>query len=138
MTNSKGYLEHVGIVTESQGNHVKISLLGTGCSGCHNSLCMLGSSKAKEVDLVAIENGFLAGDEVLVKINPKSGYKAVTMMYLVPFVLIMITLIFVAHAGYGEAVTGIASLLVLLPYFFMIYLLKKSFAKQCKFEVVKR
>jgi positive regulator of sigma E activity len=99
---------------------------------------MLGSSKAKEIDLVFDKNSFRAGDEVLVKVNPASGYKAVMLLYVFPFVLMMLALFLVANAGYSEGIAGLASLFVLLPYFFMIYLFKKSLAGQCNFEVVKR
>lgn len=39
-------------------------------------------SKAKEIDLVSNENSLHVGDEVLVKVNPTSGYKAVMLLYI--------------------------------------------------------
>lgn len=138
MTTQSEYLEHIGLVIDTKGGHLKIALIGSGCSGCHNSLCMLGSSKAKEIDLVSNENSLHVGDEVLVKVNPTSGYKAVMLLYIFPFVLMMLALFFVANAGYSEGMAGLVSLFVLLPYFFIIYLFKKSLAGQCNFEVMKR
>lgn len=138
MTTQPEYMEHIGLVTESSGDRLKISLTGSGCSGCHDSLCMLGSSKAKGIDLVSVDNCLHAGDQVLVKVNPASGYKALMLLYIFPFILIMLTLFLVANAGYSERTAGLFSLFVLPPYFFIIYLFKKSLASQCKFEVVKK
>jgi len=138
MTGQVEYLEHIGLVIESSGDRLKISLIGSGCSGCHKSLCMLGNSKAKEIDLDSNGHSFHAGDEVLVKVSPASGYKAVMILYVFPFVLMMLTLFLAAKASYNEEIAGLTSLIVLLPYFSIVYLFRRKFAGYCKFEVVKR
>jgi sigma-E factor negative regulatory protein RseC len=132
------YLEHVGLVTDTQHGRVKISLIGSGCSACHKSLCMLGDSKAKEVEIPSNTNQFKAGDEVIVKINPASGYKAVTLLYLLPFILMMIPLLVMSRFGYHEGIAGVTSLLILVPYFGFLYLLKSRLRSQCKIDIEKR
>jgi len=138
MTHDTNYLEHVGLVTDMQPGRVKIALVGSGCSACHNSLCMLGDSKAKEVEVLTKESLFQSGDEVVVKINPASGYRAVLLLYVSPFLLMLLTLVFMMRLGYPEGLTGIASLLVLVPYFGILYLLRKKLGSHCHIEVVKR
>lgn len=138
MTHDTNYLEHLGLVTDTQQGRVKISLVGSGCSACHNSLCMLGDSKAKEVEVFTKESLFQLGDEVVVKINPASGYRAVLLLYVIPFFAMFLTLVFMMFSGYPEGLAGIASLLVLVPYFGTLYLLRKKLGSQCKIEVVKR
>jgi positive regulator of sigma E activity len=137
--NSEGhYLEQVGLVTDFQNGRIKISLLGSGCSACHKSLCMLGDSKAKEVEIAVNEKRFLAGDEVIVKINPASGYKAVALLYLLPFILMTLSVAGMSRLGYHEGIAGLTSLLILVPYYGMIYLLKNNLRSQCSIEVEKR
>lgn len=131
------YLEHVGLVTDTLNGRLKISLVGAGCSACHKSLCLLGDSKAKEVE-IANEHGFKAGDEVIVKINPASGYKAVALLYLVPFLLMIFSLIAMSRLGYNEGIAGLTSLLILVPYYGMIYLQKNNLRSQCSIDVEKR
>jgi positive regulator of sigma E activity len=138
MNAEANYLEHIGLVTDSQHDRVRISLLGSGCSACHRSLCMLGDSRAKEVEISTRENMFKSGDEVIVKINPSSGYKAVTLLYLIPFMLMILTLVGISKFGYHESIAGIAALLILIPYYGMIYLLKDYLKGQCSIEVEKR
>lgn len=130
------YLEHVGLVTDTQNGRVTISLIGSGCSACHKSLCMLGDSKAKEVEIPSNTNEFKAGDEVIVKINPASGYKAVTLLYLVPFTLMMFALVLMSR--FGEGMAGLTALLILVPYFSFLYLMKARVGSQCKIDVEKR
>jgi positive regulator of sigma E activity len=134
MTNA---LEHIGLVTENKAGRLKISLVGSGCSACHKSLCMLGESKAKEV-VISGSLHFKAGEEVLVRINPASGYTAVVLLYLVPFLLMLLTLIIVLRLGYSEGWAGLGALLILVPYFLFLYGIRKSFHKQCKMEIVSR
>lgn len=137
MTRDSNYLEHIGLVTDTQQGRVKIALVGSGCSACHNSLCMLGDSKAKEVEVLTNESLFQSGDEVVVKINPASGYRAVLLLYVSPFLVVLLTLVFMMQLGYPEGLTGITSLLVLMPYFGILYLLRKKLGSHCKIEVVK-
>lgn len=134
MTNA---MEHIGLVTENHNGRLKIALVGTGCSACHKSLCMLGESKAKEVEISGSLQ-FKAGEEVLVRVNPASGYTAVVLLYLVPFLLMMLTLIVVMRLGYSEGWAGLGALLILVPYFLFLYGIRKSFRNQCKMEVISR
>lgn len=130
-------MEHIGLVTENNNGRMKISLVGSGCSACHKSLCMLGESKAKEV-MISGSSKFKAGEEVVVRINPASGYTAVVLLYLVPFLLMLLTLIIVLRLGYSESSAGLWALLILVPYFLFLYGIRKSFHNQCKMEIVSR
>lgn len=136
MSERADYLEHVGLVTDTRNGRVTISLIGSGCSACHKSLCMLGDSKAKEVEIPSNTKEFKAGDEVIVKINPASGYKAVALLYLVPFTLMMLALVLMSR--FGEGIAGLAALLILVPYFGFLYLMKAKVGSQCTLDVEKR
>jgi sigma-E factor negative regulatory protein RseC len=99
---------------------------------------MLGDSKAKEVEIPVQENSFRAGDEVIVRINPASGYQAVVLLYFIPFVLMALALIIMLRAGYNEGISGLTSLVILGPYFGLLYTFRRKISTQCKMEVVKR
>jgi sigma-E factor negative regulatory protein RseC len=131
----ENYLEHAGIVTDSQNGRIKIALTGSGCSACHKSLCMLGDSKAKEVEIPIKENRLRIGDTVIVKINPASGYKAVLLLYVLPFCLMILTLLSASGLGYHEGMAGLTSLLILVPYFSLLFLMKKWLSSQCTIDV---
>jgi sigma-E factor negative regulatory protein RseC len=138
MKDDLSYLEQVGIVTDTRNGRVKISLTGSGCSACHKSLCLLGESKAKEVEVLLQENWLKSGDEVIVKINPASGYMGVILLYMVPFSLMIISLLVMMQLGFSEGITGLTSLLILVPYFGLLFLLKNKLSSQCTIDVEKR
>ena len=138
MTNSVNYLEHIGLVTANQHGRITISLTGSGCSACHKSLCMLGDSKAGEVEIPQQGHTLNIGDEVLVKINPSSGYKAVTLLYIVPFLLMFGSLLIMLALGYSDGISGLTALMILIPYFSMVYGFRKQLRGQCSVDVVKK
>lgn len=138
MSAEADYLEHFGLVTDARNGRVRISLVGAGCSACHKSLCMLGDSKAKEVEIFAQETSLKSGDEVIVRINPSSGYKAVALLYLVPFMLMIITLTGMSQLGYNEGLAGLGALLMLVPYYGLLYLFRNNLRSQCSIEVNRR
>jgi positive regulator of sigma E activity len=138
MINSINYPEHIGLVTDNQQGRLKISLTGSGCSACHKSLCMLGDSKAKEIEIRVSKHELKIGDEVLVKINPSSGYKAVAFLYLLPFLLMLGSLIFFLDIGYSEGISGLTSLAMLIPYFGILYGFRNRLGSECKIQVVKK
>jgi positive regulator of sigma E activity len=99
---------------------------------------MLGDSKAKEVEIPVQENSFTVGDEVIVRINPASGYQAVVLLYFIPFVVMVVALIIMLRAGYNEGISGLTSLLILVPYFLILYSVRKKNGSQCHIDVIKR
>jgi sigma-E factor negative regulatory protein RseC len=138
VSENTNYLEHRGLVTDCHNGRLKISLLGSGCSACHKSLCMLGDSKAKEVEIHSPDASFITGEEVLVRINSSSGYKAVFLLYLLPFLLMLISIIVMQNVGYHESISGVISLFILIPYFLVVYSFRKRIASQCHIDVIKR
>jgi positive regulator of sigma E activity len=131
------YLQHNGLVTDFVNNKVKITLTEvSGCSACHNSLCMLGESKAKQIEVPIKDITYSLGDKVVVRIKPSSGYLALFLLYLVPFGLMIAAMFVLLNLNYSEGVAGLSALLILAPYYGVLYLTQKYFQKQCEFEVL--
>ena len=138
MSEVKEHIEQIGWVKAVEGARIKILLSGSGCSACHNSLCMLGDSKAKELDILINSQSFQIGEEVLVKINTSSGYKAVMLLYVIPFLLMISFLWFSIQLGFNEGAAGLSAILILVPYFGILYLIRKTLGSQCTIDVTKR
>lgn len=137
MNRYRGSFEQVGIVLASRGDDVRVSVQGSGCSACHKSLCMLGDSKAKEINVKTQGHAYRAGDQVVVSIDPSSGYMAVVTLYLIPFLFIIITLWLTTTLGFTEPVAGLSSLLILIPYFGGVFLIRGKLQHQCKIGIRK-
>ncbi len=99
---------------------------------------MLRDNSLREVELPYKQHSFQVGDEVSVRMKPSTGYAAVGWLYVLPFVVMIVVLIFVLMVNGSEGIAGISALLVLAPYYGMLYLRRAFFQKQCQVEVVKR
>jgi sigma-E factor negative regulatory protein RseC len=139
MSNRADYIEQSGLVIANTNGNMKVTIVGNGgCSACHNSLCMLGDSKSKELEVTMKNALFQIGEEVLIRINPTSAYLGLILLYLLPFLLLVGLLIGLLQAGYPESVAGVFSLVSLLPYFLFLFLLRKQLATQCRVNIVKK
>ncbi len=74
------------------------------------------------------------GDLVTVEGNFSSGLKAVLFAYVIPFVLMLITLL-VLSGFTNNLVAGLSALGITIPYYAIIYLNKKHFEKQFSFII---
>ena len=137
MNQCRSYFEQVGTVLATCGDDVRVSVQGSGCSACHKSLCVLGDSKAKEINVKTQGHAHQAGDQVVVSINTSSGYMAVVTLYLIPFLFMIITLWLTTTLGLTEPVAGLSSLLILIPYFGGVFLLRGKLQHQCKIGIRK-
>ncbi len=133
------YIEKEGLVTAVGNKRAKVLLLDEGgCSSCHNSLCMLSEAKSRYVDVPVREGLFAAGEEVLVRVRPAAAYRAAWLLYGMPFVLIMTALFGLPNLGVNEGVTGALALLIPVPYYASLYLLRKNRSLSCTVLITKR
>lgn len=106
------------------------------CSSCHSrGICTsLGSNeRIVEVD----KNGkkdVQIGESVDIKMVSTSGWLAVLYGYILPFVILIGTLL-IANYFLGEGLAAIISLLILVPYFFGLYLFRTKLKKYFRFTL---
>jgi sigma-E factor negative regulatory protein RseC len=66
-----------------------------------------------------------------------SGYKALLLGYVLPFILLMIVLITFLSIEGSELLAGILALLILVPYYTGLYFLRDRIKKTFSFSVSK-
>lgn len=106
------------------------------CSACHSkSMCTsLGSGdRIIEVEF-SYEQKVFPGDNVNIQMISSSGWKAVVLGYIIPFILLITTLI-IATNFTGEALSAILSLAILIPYYFMLFLFRNKIKKYFRFTL---
>lgn len=133
-------IRHIGTVSQVDGNvlHVKM-LQSSACAGCHASkLCQSSETKEKEVDVMTGDAAsYEVGQKVLLIGSVHQGLKATVWAYMLPIVLLVAALLVCTKAGLGETVSALASLGVLVPYFFLLWLARDKFRETFSFEVHK-
>jgi len=130
-----GLIEHQGIVSGVQGEIISVNLSNiSNCSGCHaKAMCNVSETDNKVIEIINYQkSGFQKGDAVIVEFEKSLGPKALFLGYLLPFFIVIFTLI-ISHAiTSNEVLSGTLSLLVLIPYYMVLYsqrsLLKKEFS----------
>ena len=139
-------MKHSGVITKISKSAITVSLEGNiNCESCNaKAACGISESNSKEIE---IKNPFSkrAGTLQFFKLNEgvdvvmqtELGLKAVFWAYVFPFILMIVVLV-VSSNLYKEWVAGLFSLIVLIPYYFLLFVLKKSFRKAFKISILKK
>ncbi len=130
-------IKHEGVVVDFKEEYalVKIMVLSA-CASCHaKGVCSAADMAEKIVETVPLDK-VEKGDKVIVEMEEKLGFKAVIISFLVPFVILMITVFSVSYFTGSETAAAFSGLGVLVPYYIVIYLLKnhlrRSFIFNCR------
>ena len=132
-------IEHCGIVESVENNVVRINILSaSACSSCHlKGACGVAETENKIVEIFNPGNKFSIGEEVNVIAKESIGFKALFYGYLFPFIFIVSTLIITSFFTDKEAIIGLLSLVVLVPYYFILSFYKEKLKKIFTFKLQK-
>lgn len=127
MTNNT--IKHLGIVENIQGSHLSVRIVQTSaCAACSaKGHCSSADSKDKIIDITdAAADSYQTGERVMVIGETSMGMMAVALAFIIPFVLLIVSL-FVLMALIGnELYAALLSLAVLIPYYFILWLNKNA------------
>ncbi len=131
-------IKHEGIISKISKDNIIVSLKGDiNCEGCKaQSACGVSDSNLKEIVLIKTNQSFKLNEDVNLVLKKQLGLVAVFWAYVFPFVLVLLVLI-IASSFLKEWVAGLLSLLVLLPYYLVLYKLNNVFKKVFKIEILK-
>jgi len=137
-TFSKEGIKHEGYISNIENNLLTVSLKGNiNCEGCKaQSACGVSESNDKEIEIIDNIQGFKLNDTVDVVLEKSLGLKAVFWAYVFPFILIILTLI-ITTKFLKEWIAGLVSLFILIPYYFMLFVLKDTFQKAFRISIFK-
>ena len=134
-----GDIYHKGIIKNVSGVDVKVEVITeSACSSCEVSgSCEVSDKLQKDVD-VRVPNGeFENGEIVNVVLTEQQGVLATSLGYVLPFVLILITLFLTSKYTDNELIIGLFALGILLPYYLILYLLKQQIKSKLGFRIEK-
>jgi len=128
MNNSpeKTVISHTGIVQKSDNESVTILITAeSACKGCHaEGSCNLSGREEKIVEVKGFYN-VKDGDTVTITMKQSTGFKALILGYLLPLFVVISFLFLFAYTGYSELVSGLLALSSLLPYYLILFFLRK-------------
>ena len=136
MTNNT--IKHLGIVESIQGSHLSVRIVQTSaCAACSaKGHCSSADSKDKVIDIIdTAASSFRVGERVMVVGEMSMGMMAVALAFIIPFVLLVVSLfLFMSLIG-NELYAALLSLIILVPYYFVLWLNKTRLKQKFSFTI---
>ncbi len=132
-------VEHKGIVTGISENSIFVELtVMSACSACHaKSMCGIDSAQ-KTIEIKRTDTtAFHQGEHVNVIMRESLGKKALFIGYIIPFFVLVLSVVAFSIAGLNEGLTGLLSIGMLIPYFIVLYLLRDRLKREFNFIIEK-
>jgi sigma-E factor negative regulatory protein RseC len=119
---------HSGVISALTAETVTVTLSNNiHCESCSaKGACGVSDGVDRSVEIEARGSEYAIDEPVEVILKKNLGYKAVIWAYILPFTLMLTTLV-IASFFLEEWLAGLLSILVLIPYFTLIYGLKLYF-----------
>ena len=134
-------IKHDGIVIAVNGDGtVRVRIVQTSACATCKAKAMCASAESKEKEILAIGDGLLAiGDEVVVMVQQKMGWKAILLAYMLPFI-VMLTVVAIGNGllGIREEVIGTAALCAMGVYYIVLGFFKDKIQKDFSFTARKK
>lgn len=131
-------IEHQGVIANISGNKLSVKILQqSACSACHaKGACMAADSKEKVVDVVDFSGRYRINDLVTIEGKESMGYKAILWAFVIPVLIVMLMLIVATSVwNFGEMKAAITSIIALVPYYALLYVLRDKMANTFKFTI---
>lgn len=130
-------IEHSGVITylDHDKIHVRIHQQSA-CSACHaKSACTASDRMEKEIIVENSSDNFRLGDSVMLYGKSSSGLLAVLLAFVFPFLLILISIIFLRKSALSETTSALISLGMLVPYYLVLSLFNNKLNKKLHFHI---
>jgi len=130
-------IEHSGVISQINGKHIQVLITQeSACSACHaKAACTASDKQDKFVDVIAPHSNFKLGDSVTLYGQSAMGLFAVLLAFVIPFLIILISLFILNNYIANEALSGTIALSMLLPYFIILSFFNKQLKSKLKFYI---
>jgi sigma-E factor negative regulatory protein RseC len=129
---------HQGTVVKCEDDCVLVQIEAvSACAACKaKSMCNLTDVQEKIIEVPnATPSVYKPGDIVTIQMKRSMGTKALWLGYLLPFVIVIATLFLFSHLTGSELQAGLISLLLLLPYYLILYAMRNKLKNTFRFEI---
>lgn len=108
------------------------------CSQCAlQKACQMHEVSQRKIIIPLEQSKNYQVDEVVdVSISLEEGMLATFYTYVLPSILLLLTLFLSLMSGVSEIISGICSIIVLIPYYFGVFLKKNFFARKLNFKII--
>ena len=135
MSNSS--ISHQGVIESVSTDAIKVRITNvSACASCHaKGACNASDEQEKIIDALPNGKSYTPGETVTITSKESMGFKALFLGYVLPFLLVLITLIITTSLNIEESTAGLISLSTLIPYYGTLFLFKDKIKKSFVFEI---
>ncbi|MBV3429230.1 SoxR reducing system RseC family protein [Prevotella copri] len=131
-------IKHAGVVDGVEGECVRVRILqSSACSACKVAAhCNASETKEKIIDVMdADASHYQKGDRVMVVADTAVGFRASLYGYLLPLILMVVTLVGVLAATHSEGLAAVSALGILMPYYVLLFLMRNKLRNRLSFSL---
>ena len=131
-------IKHAGVVDGVEGECVRVRILqSSACSACKVAAhCNASETKEKIIDVMdADASHYQKGDQVMVVADTAVGFRASLYGYLLPLILMVVTLVGVLAATHSEGLAAVSALGILIPYYVPLFLMRNKLRNRLSFTL---
>lgn len=131
-------IKHAGVVDGVEGECVRVRILqSSACSACKVAAhCNASETKEKIIDVMdADASHYQKGDQVMVVADTAVGFRASLYGYLLPLILMVVTLVGVLAATHSEGLAAVSALGILMPYYVLLFLMRNRLRNRLSFTL---
>ena len=131
-------IRHQGIVENINGSHLQVRIIQTSaCASCSvKGHCSSADTKEKLIDIT--DTGvyvYQPGDRVWVIGELSMGAMAVLYAFILPFFIVIFSLFIFMAIWNDELLSALCSLVLLIPYYYILWLNKTRMGKKFSFSI---
>lgn len=131
-------IKHAGVVDGVEGECVRVRILqSSACSACKVAAhCNASETKEKIIDVMDTDaSHYQKGDQVMVVADTAVGFRASLYGYLLPLILMVVTLVGVLAATHSEGLAAVSALGILIPYYVLLFLMRNKLRNRLSFTL---
>lgn len=131
-------IKHAGVVDGVEGECVRVRILqSSACSACKVAAhCNASETKEKVIDVMdADASHYQKGDQVMVVADTAVGFRASLYGYLLPLILMVVTLVGALAATHSEGLAAVSALGILMPYYVLLFLMRNKLRNRLSFAL---
>jgi len=137
---TKDNISHPGVIQEIDSHRIYVKIMAqSACSACHaKGMCTVAEVEEKIIDVNKPSGrSYNVGDNVVVGMQKSLGSKAVLLGYLIPFLILLLSLIIMLALTDNELLSGMIAIGLLVPYYIILHLLKDRLQKTFEFRIIR-
>ena len=132
---------HPGVVDHLENETVYIRILSqSACATCHaKGACSIAEEEDKIITVHPPDYlSFKPGDQVTIRMKQSLGKKALFLGYILPLIILVASIGIFIWVFTDEGLAALLSILLLGPYYFILYLLRDKLKQQFHFSIYSR